>query len=77
MTNLLVRDIDEAIVSALKIRASQHGISAEAEHRYILEQALLCPRKKSFVEVLDDIPRVGKNEDFARAQQDSPRDVVD
>lgn len=33
MADLIVRNIDEAIVKALKKRASQHGISAEAEHR--------------------------------------------
>ena len=49
MPNLLVRNIDEGVVSALKIRAGQHGISAEAEHRAILENALLKPRKKRAV----------------------------
>jgi len=39
MADLIVRNIDEAIVKALKKRASQHGISAEAEHRQILEIA--------------------------------------
>jgi antitoxin FitA len=39
MASLIVRNIDEAIIKALKLRASQHGISAEAEHRKILEQA--------------------------------------
>ncbi len=76
MANLLVRNIDEAIASALKIRASRHGISAEAEHRRILEQALLRPRKKSFVEALNDIPPVGEDEDFARVQQESPRVTI-
>ncbi len=77
MANLLVRNIDEAIASALKIRASLHGISAEAEHRRILEQALLRPRKRSFVEALSDIPPVGEDGDFARVQQESPRDIFD
>jgi plasmid stability protein len=40
MANLIVRNIDEIIVKALKKRASQHGVSAEAEHRKILEQVL-------------------------------------
>jgi antitoxin FitA len=66
MTDLIVRNVDEAIANALKAQASQHGISAEAEHRRILEQALLRPKKKSFLEVLGQIPDVGTDEDFAR-----------
>lgn len=40
MAQLLVRDIPQDIVEALKRRAAEHGRSAEAEHRLILEQAL-------------------------------------
>ncbi|MBB6254343.1 FitA-like ribbon-helix-helix domain-containing protein [Nitrospirillum iridis] len=40
MAQLLVRQVDDAIVAALKTRASAHGRSVEAEHRAILEQAL-------------------------------------
>lgn len=40
MAQLLVRDIPQDIVEALKRRAAEHGHSAEAEHRLILEQAL-------------------------------------
>ena len=62
MANLIVRNIDEAIVQALKMRASRHGVSAEAEHRKILEQALLAPQKKTFAE--------GKDSDFEPVQDD-------
>lgn len=75
MANLIVRNIDDEIANALKIRASQHGISAEAEHRRILEQALLRPKKRSFLEVMRQIPDVGTDEDFARVQGDQPEDV--
>jgi plasmid stability protein len=75
MANLIVRNIDDEIVKALKIRASRHGISAEAEHRKILEQALIAPRKKSFVEVLRLIPDVGKDSDFERIQDGHADDV--
>ena len=47
MANLIVRNVDEEIANALKVQASQHGTSAEAEHRRILEQALLRPKKKT------------------------------
>jgi plasmid stability protein len=40
MAQLLVRDLSPDIVEALKRRASEHGRSAEAEHRIILEEAL-------------------------------------
>jgi antitoxin FitA len=68
MANLIVRNVDDAIANALKVQASRHGISAEAEHRQILEQALLRPQKKSFYEALSQIPDVGTDADFARVQ---------
>ena len=40
MPQLLVRDVPQELVQALKRRAAEHGRSAEAEHRLILEQAL-------------------------------------
>jgi plasmid stability protein len=71
MANLIVRNIDGDIADALKVRARQHGISAEAEHRLILKQVLMQPKKKSFSEVLTQIPNVGENSDFERRQDDS------
>ncbi len=68
MANLIVRNVDDDIANALKVRARQHGISAEAEHRRILEQALRHPKKRSFLEVLSKMPDVGSDEDFARCQ---------
>lgn len=40
MATLIVRQVDERIVQALKERARRHGRSAEAEHRAILEAGL-------------------------------------
>jgi antitoxin FitA len=77
MSNLIVRNIDEAIVRALKQRASRHGVSAEAEHRKILEQVLLQPQRKSFAEVLSQIPNVGNESDFERVQDDTVSHVFD
>jgi antitoxin FitA len=77
MANLIVRNIDEAIVKALKMRASKHGVSAEAEHRKILAQVLLKPQKKSFSEVLSLIPNVGSDSDFERVQDDRANHVFD
>ncbi|MEA5552108.1 hypothetical protein VB713_14260 [Anabaena cylindrica UHCC 0172] len=77
MANLIVRNIDETIVKALKKRATQHGVSAEAEHRKILEQALLQPQRKSFAEVLCHIPNVGNDSDYERVQDDTIRQIFD
>ena len=41
MAQLIVRNLDDRVVSALKARAARRGRSAEAEHRDILEHALL------------------------------------
>ena len=41
MGQLTVRRFDDEIIGRLKIRAAEHGRSAEAEHREILKQALL------------------------------------
>jgi len=64
MANLIVRNLDQHLVDALKQRAAKHGRSAEAEHRVILEAALLLTPKKSFVEVLSSMPDIGEDEDF-------------
>ncbi len=40
MAQLLVRNIPDSLVKALKIRAAQHGVSAEEEHRRILAEAM-------------------------------------
>jgi antitoxin FitA len=63
-TNLIVRNVDEQIVQALKERAAQNGRSAEAEHREILKTALARPRKRSLYEVLASMPNVGNDSDF-------------
>lgn len=77
MASLIVRNIDEAIVLALKHRASQKGISAEAEHRNILCEILMQPQRKTFVEVLAMMPNVGQDQDFERVQDDSDAPIFD
>ena len=75
MANLVVRNIDERVVKALKARAGLEGISAEAEHRKILERALLTPKKKSLIDVLKSIPSVGEDADFERRNDDKETNV--
>lgn len=77
MANLIVRNLDDAIVRALKRTAARHSRSAEAEHRAILEEALLKPRRRSLAEALADIPDVGRDMDFERSQDEEVVDVFD
>jgi plasmid stability protein len=77
MANLIVRNVDENIVKALKMRAGRHGTNAEAEHRKILAQALLKPRKRSFAQVIAAMPNVGKDSDFKRVQDKNSSNVLD
>ena len=75
MAQLIVRNLEEEIVQALKRRAGLHGRSAEAEHREILRHALLASRTgKSLKGHLLDIPAVGEDSDFAR-QEDIGREI--
>ena len=41
MATLTVRNLEESVVRQLRIRAAEHGRSAEAEHREILKSVLL------------------------------------
>lgn len=66
MAQLIVRNLDEAVVRALKQRAAAHGRSAEEEHRKLLEQALLRQPRRSLKDLLGAIPPVGDDDDFAR-----------
>lgn len=76
MANLVVRNLDQRIVDALKQRAARHGRSAEAEHRALLETLLLKPKGKSFAEALKSIPNVGQDEDFQRVEDEAGIDHV-
>jgi len=69
VANLVVRNIDDEIVRALKEKAGRSGHSAEAEHRLILANVLLMPKRKSFTEVIAEMPNVGKDSDFERLQE--------
>ncbi len=76
MANLVVRNLDQRIVDALKQRAASHGRSAEAEHRALLEELLLRPQAKSFVEALTAMPNVGQDGDFERVDDEVRNDRV-
>ena len=76
MPNLLVRNVDDDLVRALKERAGANGRSVEAEHREILADALHKPRKLSFAEVLALMPDVGLDSDFERAESSAEASPV-
>lgn len=65
MAQLIVRELEEAVVRALKLRAAKKGVSAEAEHRAILREVLLGRSSRSFKDALLAMPNVGKDADFA------------
>lgn len=58
MAQLIVRNIEEDVVRALKISAAEHGRSAEEEHRELLRASLLGSRKPQadFKSLLASIP---------------------
>lgn len=70
MAQLMVRNLPDELVVALKQRAARRNRSAEQEHREILKAALQGPRRKTLAEVLAGMPNVGEDEDFARQQVD-------
>ena len=65
MAQLIVRELEESVVRALKVRAAKKGVSAEAEHRAILREVLLRQPDRSFKKALLAMPNVGKDSDFA------------
>jgi plasmid stability protein len=68
MAQLIVRQIEDAVVRKLKKQAGARGDSMEEEHRRILRESLLGkPGKRvSFKEALLAMPNVGADADFER-----------
>lgn len=67
MPQLIVRNLEEAVVKALRERAARKGRSTEAEHREILRDALSASRRRtSFKAALQSLPDVGNDADFER-----------
>jgi antitoxin FitA len=70
MAQLMVRNLSDDLVKALKQQAAKRNRSAEQEHREILKAALHGPRRRSLADVLAAIPNVGEDADFSRERQD-------
>ena len=75
MAQLIVRNLEDAVVKALKMRAAENGRSAEEEHRELLRQALKPAFGSSLKALLTSMPGVGEDVDFERAR-DLGRDIT-
>lgn len=64
MAQLIVRNLEPALVHALRRQAATHGRSAEAEHREILRRFLLKASSRSLKSHLLSMPSVGDDADF-------------
>lgn len=74
MAQLLVRNLSDEVVHALRLRAAEHGRSVEEEHRELLRSSLLMGsrRKPDFKALLLGIPEgddelFDRSSDFGRA----------
>ena len=78
MAELLVRNVEPAILARLKKLADEHRRSVEDEHRAILRDVLLAgdqaPPAMTFEAYLRKMPDVGTDADFSRIEG-SIRDV--
>lgn len=76
MGQLIVRNLEDGVILALKRRAARNGRSSEAEHRAILRELIAEARPRpSFKDFLRSMPDVGDGEDFER-RRDLPREVA-
>jgi len=59
MPQLIVRQLESAVVRRLRSRAAAEGVSVEEAHRQVLRQALLgqqSPARRNFIEYLQAMP---------------------
>ncbi|MCB1094086.1 MAG: DNA-binding protein [Verrucomicrobiae bacterium] len=80
MAQLLVRGLEDSLVSKLKRRAAEHGVSAEEEHRRILREVLLTAQnlKPTLIQFLVSNEGEASPEielDLSRSQAVASRDI--
>jgi antitoxin FitA len=76
MAQLLVRDLEEEVVQALRQRAAEEGTSVEEAHRRLLRSFLLHKKpSKTFKEALLEMPDDGDHSIFQRVER-KPRKIV-
>jgi plasmid stability protein len=76
MPQLLVRDIEAAVVKKLRTRAAAEGVSVEEAHRRVLRAALIgvpAEPQANFLEYLLSVPK-GAAIKYPRSR-DLPREV--
>jgi antitoxin FitA len=67
VAQLIVRNLEDVVVKALRERAASKGRSTEAEHREILREALVKIRRgTSLKALLTEMPDAEDDADFAR-----------
>ena len=75
MAQLIIRKLDEELVRWLKLRAVRHGRSMEAEHRAILESALLEDEAEDFKNWLLSLAEADVDLPLVRDPGDKGRNV--
>jgi plasmid stability protein len=70
---LIVRNLEDEVLEALRKRAARHGRSAEAEHRLILRAALLSPPAKPKLSLKELILAIPKAENESEDDEDFER----
>lgn len=78
MAQLIVRKLEDAVVTRLREEAARYGVSVEEAHRRILREALLgSPEATTLKDLLLAIPKSVEDEpeDLFVRQQDEAREV--
>jgi plasmid stability protein len=76
MAQLLVRNLEEELVQALRQKAAEEGTSVEEAHRRLLRNVLLSNKTtKTFKEALLEMPDDGDDKILARLRR-KPRKVL-
>ncbi|GAB6068869.1 plasmid stabilization protein [Methylothermus subterraneus] len=74
MATLTIRNLDDTLKQALRIRAAQHGVSMEEEVRRILREALThAPKPQSFGQRLKERFADVADADFCLPARQLPR----
>ena len=74
MAQLIVRNIEAAVVKRLRRAAAEHGVSAEEEHRSILRDAL-SPRRAKAPDLKALLTSIPTGDDVFVRERDTGRSV--
>ena len=69
MAQLIIRNLDDELVARLKLRAAEHGRSAEAQHREILREALATEPRRSFKELATKVRAMSAGRSHTRPRR--------